>query len=172
MCPLPFFCCRNLGIIKAHLLLVIVFEKKACIMGHQLSLSLELILLLDWFLKHGKDRLRLLVNEALKSELATNLESINDRDYVKMLDELHDTVFDFIIFLEDTMVDGLDELDLISGLEGVSSRRKKMALDTKTLLLNVQQAKRQCNLPNQETEQELFKKLLEAWDPATNEPVN
>ena len=151
-------------------------------MGHQLSLSLELILLLNWFLKHGKDRLRGFIKEALDGELSQSLENISDRDYIKKLDQLHDTVLDFIIFLEDALLDGLDEVDSVTR-QGIAQRERhkiepimqvleSRTLDTRTLLLNVQKAKKQCDLPEQEVKQELFKKMLDNWDPTTNEPIN
>ena len=53
-------------------------------MGQQLSLSLELVLLLDWLLKNRKDTLHLLVKEAIEKDLAKRLNTISDGEYIKL----------------------------------------------------------------------------------------
>lgn len=142
-------------------------------MSHQLSLSLELILLLDWFLKNGKKQLRFLVKKAAEKDLARDLENISDHDYVQMLDSLQDTVASFVVFLEDALLDCLEEIDADVGASlSVCSQLDSHALDTRTLWLSLQQTRKKRALPEQEVKQEFFKQLLKNWKPGTGEVVN
>ncbi|MBU1008271.1 hypothetical protein KKA53_04305 [Candidatus Dependentiae bacterium] len=148
-------------------------------MSHQLSLSLELILLLDWFLKHGKKQLRSLVKEAAKKNLANELEDISDRDYVRMLDGLQNTVADFVVFLEDSLLDSLDEVDADvcawcaqDAMEPIIKVLDNNVLDPKTLWLSIQQTRKNRTLHEHEVKREFFRQILKNWKPPSSESVN
>lgn len=165
-------------------------------MSYQLSLSFELICLMDWLLKNKGSKLKDLVKEAVDKQLADSLEKMSEHDYVKMASRMHDVVIDFVIFLEDM---------LIEELEGVSpdlNVREKMfpaikhmdiaKFDINAVWLSMQQAKikfmkkrqrhsgdiigakvaSKSKISDDDIKQELFKQLLKNWQPKGKEPVN
>ena len=134
-------------------------------MARQLSLSFELILLFKWFLKHGKNRLRLMIREAVDKDLAEQLEKIGDQEYAEMMLAMHDEVLDFVLFLEDELWDELER-------KNVSFNRviDKEMLDEKMLLLGA--TKVQGGDLVDKKKEEILKKLLQSWKPESGETVN
>ena len=134
-------------------------------MGRQLSLSFELILLFKWFLKNGKNKLRLLIREAVDAGLAEKLEKLDDRDYADMVLTMHDDVLDFVLFLEDELWDELERKDV-----SISRVIDKEMLDEKMLLLGATRVKSGALVD--EKKEELLKKLLQSWKPESGETIN
>ena len=73
-------------------------------MGEQISLSLELIYLMDWLLKYRAGRLRLLVREAVENGVSLGVHEMSDREYAQELDQLNEVAVKFIFSLEDMLV--------------------------------------------------------------------
>ena len=71
-------------------------------MAQQLSLSFELICLLDWLIKNKKEQLAELISQAVDSDFTTALnEEIDD---AQLLERLYNGVIDFVSFFEETLV--------------------------------------------------------------------
>ena len=118
-------------------------------MAHQLSLSFELILLFDWFLKEGQGRLQELVKEAVDKDIINKLDKVVDLDASP--EALHRTVLDFIAFLEMMMMDELERRDVVP-------------LNLDALWIDLQQGKGKSG--------ELLKRFLKNWNPHSEESVN
>ncbi|MCK4517735.1 hypothetical protein KAT92_03100 [Candidatus Babeliales bacterium] len=73
-------------------------------MGEQISLSLELIYLMDWLLKYRAGKLRLLVQEAVENGVALGVPNLSDGEYAQELDQLNDVAIKFIFSLEDMLI--------------------------------------------------------------------
>ena len=71
-------------------------------MGHQLSLSFELICLLDWLLKNKTESLKRLITQAVNQDLLENLGDAGD--HLVMNNRLHQRVIEFVVFLEDELL--------------------------------------------------------------------
>jgi len=134
-------------------------------MGRQLSLSFELILLFKWFLKHGKNRFKLLIQEAVDADLAERLEKLEDREYTEMMLTMHDDVLDFVVFLEDELWDELERKNV-----SISRVIDKETLDEKMLLMGATRVKGGTLVD--EKKEEILKKLLQSWKPESGETVN
>ena len=86
-------------------------------MGHQLSLSFELVCLLDWLITHKKDDLSRLIKQAVDSDFTKGTSAVDtsavdtsavdtravhleeSEDDFAMLDMLYKKVIDFVLFL-------------------------------------------------------------------------
>jgi|SaaInlStandDraft_3_1057020.scaffolds.fasta_scaffold33962_2 hypothetical protein len=155
--------------------------------NEQLSLSFELICFMDWMLKHGKKQLRDLVKNAIQNGLAQELDNIDEEKYLKISEYLHHAVLDFVLTLEDFII---EELEGVSPKESVREKTSTAIknLDTKfidvqTILLSLQQAKskllkkKKIKINNSiqtkdEAKDVLCTQILKNWKPNSNEPVN
>jgi hypothetical protein len=147
-------------------------------MSQQLSLSFELILLFDWFLKEGRDTLRAVIKEAVANDISKRLENLDEEEYVAAMDQLHQTVLDFIQFLEETMSKELEtsvsSVHFKNKVEPLMQALDDKSIDSKTIWLSIQKTKKKflSDAKLDSVEQELLRELLKNWKPTSNEPVN
>lgn len=158
-------------------------------MSASLSLSLELVLLMDWLLKHEKKPLQKLIKKVLKNGLEDEIDLIDMFYQKKLLDmdsdisqELHNSILDFLMSLEDMLVDGLKEKNSFE--EKIFSQSlqmiNKQKLDNKTIMLSLKKtndemieiSKNNSEKKHDKIKNTLFSELLKNWSPTTNEPIN
>jgi len=170
-------------------------------MSINISLSFELICLINWLLKNEKQLINALVKQALKNGFAQELEKIDGEHTLENPEELYATVIDFLLFLEKNLLKNLETASIdIHTQEEILPLVKKLDadnIDHKTLWLSMQQTKKQlCKernkredlqdiqesditketiAPDQAPDQAaeiLFEKLLKNWKPHLKEPLN
>jgi len=156
-------------------------------MAESFSLSLELICLMNWLLKHEKTKLRTLIEEALKNGFSEELSQIDlyETDDISNLNQLHTTILDFLVYLEDSLLETLEENVYTSNstekLNPTLQKINPQKVDPETIWRSMQQTSTQLTKTNQTTtpnqtqnkpEEVLLSKLLKNWNPETNEPVN
>jgi hypothetical protein len=158
-------------------------------MSASLSLSLELVLLMDWLLKHEKKTIQKLIKKVLKKGLEEEIDLVDTFYQEKLLDmdsdisqELHNSILDFLISLEDMLIDGLEEKKAFEekGFSQSLQKINKQKLDNKTVLLSLKKtndvikktAKNKSEQRHDKIKNTLFSELLKNWSPTTNEPVN
>ncbi|MFH0898965.1 MAG: hypothetical protein V1855_05275 [bacterium] len=151
-----------------------------------LSLSLELICLIAWLLKHEKSKLNVLIKRAIKNGLIQELDKLEKRDFLKASEELHMTVLDFLMFLEDSLIENLKtshldiktERTLIPPLKNM----EEDALPAQTIQLSIKEAKDQLIQEKQtdptvsedvdHVKQVLFEQIIKNWKPSNKELLN
>lgn len=158
-------------------------------MSTSFSLSLELVLLMGWLLKHEKKSLQKLVTKSLKAGLVKEIGLIDTFSQEELLDidsdfsqELHNSILDFLMHLEDVL---LDELETREPKEKQSfsttiQKINKQKLDNKTLLVSLKHTnnqiddmkKKKSSKKQDKLNEILFSELLKNWMPNTNEPIN
>lgn len=157
-------------------------------MSSSFSLSLELVLLMSWLLKNEKETLDKLIKKALKGGLEKEIDLIDTFTQQELLEmdsdfsqELHNSILDFLMYLEDMLLDGLDAKEHDSDKKELSPALQKISkqkIDSKTVLLSLKhtnnqmsQAKKDKNSTKNVNEL-LFSEILKNWIPKTNEPIN
>lgn len=158
-------------------------------MDTNFSLSLELIYLMNWFLKNEKEKLKILINQAIKNGLSYEIEQL-DKITDNQIDpndniQLHNTILDFLIFLEDTLIECLEDQDLdTKSREKLNLSVQKILpqhVDLKTMWLSVQQTKEEISkikktanksLGEEELRNTLLTQLMKNWNPNKNEIIN
>ncbi|MFA5075421.1 MAG: hypothetical protein WC436_04955 [Candidatus Babeliales bacterium] len=158
-------------------------------MDTSFSLSLELICLMNWLLKNEKEKLKILINQTIKNGLSYEIEQL-DKLTDNQIDpndntQLHNTILDFLIFLEDTLIECLEEQELdTKSREKLNLSIQKILpqhVDLKTIWLSVQQAKEKISkiekntskpIEEDELRNTLLTQLIKNWTPNNNEPVN
>jgi|SaaInlLV_10m_DNA_2_1039722.scaffolds.fasta_scaffold06969_4 hypothetical protein len=151
-------------------------------MSSQLSLSFELICLMDWLVKNGQKDVTNLVKGAIKKGFEKELDKISDADYSKMDDYLNNTVLEFVFMLEDILIKEIEGVSVKESIrENTSATMKNMdidAIDTKTVWLSLQQTKSQLkkrkedNKAADEAKKILCAHLIKNWKPKAGDPVN
>ena len=165
-------------------------------MAEGLSLSLELIYLLNWLLKKEKGQIKKIIQKVVSSGLFDEPEEMNNYELdPENLAEMQETILDFLIFLEDTLLECLDEKDQKSvskdRLKPTLQKLNPESLDVRTIWLSMQQTKAKLSKKedtkttlqtkndssaktpnNQKAKKILFEQLLKHWNPNQNEPLN
>lgn len=155
-------------------------------MAETLFLSLELMYLMEWLMKHEQERLRVLIKYALNNGLDTKLEHAQrhkQRGENKLEEKLHDTFLEFINFLEHTLFDAVEKRDEKNAIQdelvSALSRLNLNNIDTQTVWSSMKQArstlsKTQKNRENspQDIENVLLEKVLDNWQPDGDEAEN
>ncbi len=152
-----------------------------------LLLSFELIYLIEWLLKHEKSRLKLFINHAVKNGLGERLQNADLSEDITTNEELHNTILDFIEYIESTIHDSLKEKGAASSeiREDLASSLKHINLanvDPSTIWISVKQAETTIsrklrqntkeNTKSPKTKEVLLEKILKNWTPPKKECVN
>ena len=114
-------------------------------MNTSLSLSFELIYLIGWLLKNEKQALNALIKGAINKGLGQELNAINPQDHSKVNEQLYNTLIDFLNFMEDTLLNNMDELQIDTKTEkAMLAALRKVdldALDVNAVRTSMQQTK-------------------------------
>lgn len=156
-------------------------------MSSSLLLSFELIYLIEWLLKHEKPRLKLFIKHAVKNGLGEKLQTADfSEDVTTNNEELHNTILDFIEYIESTIHDSLKEKgaasleireDLASSLKNINLSN----VDPSTIWISVKQAETTINRKLRQntentkppkTKEVLLEKILKNWTPPKKECIN
>lgn len=145
-------------------------------MSTSFSLSLELIYLMNWLLKKDRTKVKTLVKEALESGLLKEIEKIEiDQEEIVDTNYLHDSILEFLIFLEDALLKQLEKKDLedtstekfIPTIQKISPR----SIDLRTLWVSMQQAKN-IQIENKDLNSNLYSQLIKNWKPKKSDLIN
>ncbi|MCB9493658.1 MAG: hypothetical protein H6679_05280 [Epsilonproteobacteria bacterium] len=158
-------------------------------MSNHISISLELISLINWLMKNEKAMLHSLIKHAIKNGFAQELEKVEALESSKTTEQLYTSVLDFLVFLEDTLIQHLESGNFDpQSKEAMLPALQKLtneSLNDKTIWLSMQQAQHQLSKAAREetthtpkTEQEkkaagvLVEQLLKNWEPSNKDSVN
>ena len=150
-------------------------------MDSNLSLSFELICLMEWLLQNGDKEIINLIKFSLNNGFTKELENMDAEKYTQIAEDLPNIILDFLLSLEDALLDSLEGLNLnldkeskeklIPAVEHLDSNK----IDPQTIWLSMQQTRNSLSKNNREKtdiKQILFKKLLNNWSPTKDEPLN
>ena len=145
-------------------------------MSTTFSLSLELIYLMNWLLKNEKHKLKKIIDESIKSGLGQEIDQIEDlEEETGDIDYLHNSILDFLFFLEDNLLESLEtkDFDFIAKerLKPTLQKINSQKIDLKTLWLSIQQAKIK-STRKKDLKKTLLSQLIKNWSPKDNEPIN
>ncbi len=115
-----------------------------------------------------------LIKKAIQNGLASEIVNINPKKTTKLNDKLQSTFLDFMAYLEDTLLDGLE--DIVDTPEAQSllpdvNNLNIQNIDTSTLLTSLKEAEQELTENFSNTREILLQKLLKNWNPQ-NEDVN
>jgi hypothetical protein len=151
-----------------------------------LSLSFELICLINWLLKHERKLLDNLVKHALKNGLAKELKTFTHDDVQQASDELYTVILDFLVVLEEslsktiqtTSTDTKTDKAIFPALSKIDADN----IDWQALKTSMQQTKDELSKEEfkdvsqsqykQHATKILFQQFLKNWKPQNNEVMH
>jgi len=162
-------------------------------MSTDLSLSIELIYLMDWIVKNEKTLLNNLVKHSIENGFIKELDKIDLGNHTNP-DLLFEVVYAFMTKIEDCLVENLEKAQLSdSQSEEIIPAIKKISMesiDLKTMWLSLQQTKIQLNkVQKQQNRHEkldvenaqntkhnstsiLFEQIIKNWKPTKKEIIH
>jgi hypothetical protein len=159
-------------------------------MTSQIALSLELLCLLSWLLKHDQAALNALVKHAVEHGFIEELNKYEHTGPQEIPDHLYNAIADFLDFFEQTMIKQLESVQMDTqtkqAILPALQKLETSSLDFKTIWLSMQQTQAQVHkapishaakpkpaLPGQQNaETILFERLLKNWKPNRKETLN
>lgn len=158
--------------------------RKGGSMDVNISLSYELVCLINWLLKNEKPALNALVKQAIKNGFLDDLEQVENPEQAVSQEFLYTTVFEFLLHLEKNLIKHLETIQTNTQEELLFPALQRMDatnLDARTMWLSMHQAKNVLNktvLPAtrdtsaDEAATVLFERIIKNWKPNQNEPLN
>lgn len=153
-------------------------------MTTQISLSLELMCLINWLVKNEKTLLNSLVKQAVAHGLIDELQQLDQVDPQHAADELYLTIFDFLDHLEQALIKNLETVQVdIKTKDAILPSLQKIegsSLDFKTMWQSMQQTKARISKKNANSltphiknpKDILFEEILKNWKPNKKETIN
>lgn len=141
-------------------------------MDVDISISIELLILLDWLINKDKGSLDNIVENALESGLYQKLDMATDINNPELLELLYPTVIDFLLLLENSLAQKLvtKQNQTLNSREILPVLRKLNLKDINldTLYLSTSQANKKLKnhkVSLENTQRTLFEQILKNWKP-------
>lgn len=153
-------------------------------MDANISLSYELVCLINWLVKNEKTALKSLVKQAIKNGFLNELEQLEQPEQGASQEFLYTAVFEFLLHIEDNLIKNLESMHVTTQEELLFPALQRMDaphLDARTMWLSMHQAKNLLNktqLPashdalTDKVANVLFERIIKNWKPDQNEPMN
>lgn len=141
----------------------------------QLTMSYELLYLLQWLIEHDNNRLKQVIKLALDQGLREEMQKIEKIN--EPLDEMYHTIIDFFELMEDLLTESIKE-----HVEKKAKEKKLMptidqidstVCDNETMRFSIEQATTKLeDDPDVNPQEQLFKELLRSWKPHNKNIMN
>ncbi len=137
-----------------------------------LTVSYELLYLLQWLLENEPEKLKKLITGSLNSGLSEHIKNAS-KEAETSPEEMQYSIIDFLVFLESLLHESLHE----ERLKKIVEKKMMPALDNidgqecdqATLDFSVEKASSKFEKhPNENPQEILFKELLKCWKPTKN----
>lgn len=135
----------------------------------QLTLSYELLYLLQWIIENEQETLKVFIQEAVRRQQAAE-RAQKEQVYYAHDDELQQNIVDFFAVLDAVLYEAIEEesvykavqKNLMPSLNQIDSN----ACDTDTIQSSVDEATAHLDAhPEQNAKDVLYKELLKQWEP-------
>ncbi|KKQ33208.1 MAG: hypothetical protein US49_C0002G0103 [candidate division TM6 bacterium GW2011_GWF2_37_49] len=148
-------------------------------MDVDISISLELLILLEWIVKNEKNVIDNIVKNALKNGLIQQLNQLPDKPDMDMIEKFYPTVINFLLAMENSLIESLvKEQDNVLTNQEILPLLKKINLadiNIKTIYQSTSQANKKIKshkYDNLNSQQILFQQLLKNWKPGKKDQAN
>ncbi|RTL07022.1 hypothetical protein EKK58_02475 [Candidatus Dependentiae bacterium] len=141
----------------------------------QLTVSYEILLLLNWIMTHEKDRFKKIIDKSLKTGLLVELEKTNNTNFTNdaLINKLQGNVADFFNLLELLLHDAVSEslektasqkqlMDTIDHIDGAMCDAETIRTSMHTISSTLQ------NTKTINAKELLLKEVLKKWKPKNN----
>lgn len=136
---------------------------------NQLTVSYELLYLVQWLLENESDELKKLINHALENGLKQDLQTATNSE-LKNTEDIQYSIVDFLSLLETLLHENISEQNmrrimekkLMPAIDNIDNKE----CDKATVDFSVEKATSKIeNNPEQNPQEILFQELLKCWKP-------
>ncbi len=144
---------------------------------NQLTISYELLYLMQWLLENEPEKLKKLIVQSLQRGLKEEMQKASKNKNLTTDEDLQYSVVDFLSLLENLLHEAINE----QALRKITEQKLMPALnqidttacDTSTLQFSIEKASSRLeNHPKENPQEVLFKELLKTWKPHKKSAVN
>lgn len=137
---------------------------------NQLTVSYELLYLMQWLLEHEPAKLKKLIEQSLQSGLRENLQTVSQSTDLRNAEDIQYSVVDFLTLMETLLHETINEQNmkkimekkLMPAIDHIDNKE----CDQATVDFSVEKASSKLENNPQENPQEiLFQELLKCWKP-------
>ncbi len=141
---------------------------------HSVTISYELLQLLQWLAEHDEPRLKKMINRALASGLANELRRIDDQN---SMDIAQNGIINFLSILESLLLEGINEqiaqkAKLQKLLPAIDKIDTSLCDDTVVQFSIQKTTSKAADNPNQNAHDILYEELLRYWEPHNKIKIN
>lgn len=136
---------------------------------NQLTVSYELLYLMQWLLEHEPAQLKKLIVQALRTGLKENIQSTESAE-LRNTDDIQYSIVDFLALLETLLHEAINEENMKRIMEKklmpAIDQIDNQECDQATVDFSVEKASSKLeNNPQANPQEVLFKELLKCWKP-------
>ena len=152
-------------------------QERDCDMAeNQLTVSYELLYLMEWLLENEPERIKALIVYALDHGLTQDMQTAMKAKTFNA-DEMHYNLVDFLALMETLLYEALSEQTmkkamqqkLLPAIDHIDNK----ACDKETVAWSIEKATSKIDLnPGENPREILFKELLKCWKPAKDNSPN
>lgn len=146
-------------------------------MDVDISISLELLILLEWLVKNEKPLLDNIVKQSLKNGLLPKLNQTANLSNVDLVEQFYPTIIDFLATLENSLVENINKTNqqTTQDILPVLKKINLSDINLQTIFLSSNQATKR--VKNQKTgaagsQKILFQQILKNWKPGKKDRLN
>ncbi|HEB41443.1 MAG TPA: hypothetical protein ENI08_00295 [Candidatus Dependentiae bacterium] len=142
----------------------------------QLTISYELLYLLQWLIEYDDSRLKQMITRALNQGLRKEMQKTEKSN--ELVDEMcYHTIIDFFELMEELLAESIEEhiekkareKNLMPAIDQIDST----VCDDATMLFSIERTTTKIeNDPNINPKEQLFKELLRSWKPHNKNTMN
>ncbi len=139
-------------------------------MESDITLSFELLVLLNWIMQNEKPTLNSLIRNALKNGLEGEFEKLASAEKIEINEQFYTTVLGFLLSMEDCLIEHLSRIKINKNAKkDISPLLKRLEL-MGVRIKPVFSTKHQKNA--EDTKNVLFQQILKNWKPDKNDLLN
>ena len=145
--------------------------------NNQLTISYELLYLMQWLLENEPERLKKIIVQALHKGLKEEIQEASKNKNLTTNEDLHYSVVDFLSLLENLLQEAINEQTLKKltekNLLPALTQIDNTVCDTTTIQSSMEKASSRLeNHPEKNPQEVLFKELLKCWKPNKKSAIN
>ena len=148
-------------------------------MDVDISISVELLMLLEWLTKNERNLLDSIVKNSLKNGLSSRLNDINDLENDELAERFYPTIIDFLLTIESCLIENMQreeertftDQDFLPVIKKISFTD----INLKTIYQSTNQANKKIkSYKNKKADSQkiLIEQLLKNWKPNKKDASN
>lgn len=140
-------------------------------MENDITLSFELLVLINWLMQNEKPMLNNLIKHALKNGLSEEFEKISNAENIEINEQFYTTILGFLLSIEDNLIEHLSQIK-INKAEKNDILPVLKKIDLRNIRIKPIFSESKHSINSEDTKNVLFQQVLKNWKPDKNDLLN